>query len=682
MRQLDLSSVTHNDTEKIIPTNEPLKKPPLPQIDLKCNIEKDVIPQSNENGGIEANVVVNENGELTSARSSRSSSLNSNDNKMSSVNRPLNGGGPAYERRLLKKKLTVPEISFDDFSVDDYHVDDETRNRILDYKSDAEKYSVGVVRHRKYSFNDKLRHLVDVATHHNHHKDQPTMTTTAPSNKEKAAAAVKKLIKSPSLLRKSPSFSKTTDSCVSSSTENEQREKRKKRKISLGKRTRKSSKGPIEKPKEPDDEKEISSKPERTTKFRRRKLVKSQSESSLAMYNVSKSKMILLYSGDSPAKRNNSTSHSNRNRVDILRKESMDSRSSSEYEECSSALSDFETVHNSGTKSRKVRSNFAKRVWKSINSLLFDEQSSPPQTKHLNTPPSIRRRHSTKSYKKSRSMPTGLNRIKSFSGRKTSLLRGDDTIRDDFTLMKKKNSLDMSMKFLGVPSRSCSKEHVDIKNSKRSKSMDFLNDHSLLRSKSSDMLFEKRKKAHSTITSREHRKNVCKQGLHYKIIVSHAPIADYQNIEEALELPELTNTDEHEMPSTPILQSKMKTGQERRKDYVKVRLQDMKATCQRELETFLVGKEYHAENVNQWCRTLSESIQSRIVQITEDNYKIVAQVFIGALFDDGIHAAVQCTTSNNNDNFFTVTFKGKDMFVVASVMTFEISPLDTGNSSL
>ena len=156
---------------------------------------------------------------------------------------------------------------------------------------------------------------------------------------------------------------------------------------------------------------------------------------------------------------------------------------------------------------------------------------------------------------------------------------------------------------------------------------------------------------------------------------------DRQQIEETPKLPELTNPEENDAPSTPVLPSKIKTSHNRRKDYVKVRLQDMKTTCQRELESFLTGKEYHAEHVNQWCRTLSESIQSRIVQITEDNYKIVAQVFIGALFDDGIHAAVQCTTGNNNDNFFTVTYKGKDMFVVASVMTFELSP-ETVDSSL
>jgi len=114
--------------------------------------------------------------------------------------------------------------------------------------------------------------------------------------------------------------------------------------------------------------------------------------------------------------------------------------SSSEYDDYSSALSDVEVFHrnlspNYSNKLKKGRRGFAKRVWKSINSLFLTDD---PTGIAKPSPPSIcRNPHKTSN--KSTSMPGGLNRVKSFSGRKNSLLKSEENLvaKDDLVLLKK-----------------------------------------------------------------------------------------------------------------------------------------------------------------------------------------------------------------------------------------------------
>ena len=111
----------------------------------------------------------------------------------------------------------------------------------------------------------------------------------------------------------------------------------------------------------------------------------------------------------------------------------------------------------------------------------------------------------------------------------------------------------------------------------------------------------------------------------------------------------------------------------------------MKGSSQQELESFLSDKQFQPGKVKDWCRVLSESVKSRVVHITGDAYKVVVQVFIAALCEDGVHAAIQCnstlTGSSNGDKhdvdqgLFTVTYKGNDLFAVVTVLNFELPPL-------
>lgn len=687
MRQIDLTVANH-DTDKIMPT-QPLKKP-LKRLDSLENeahyvTENGSHGEENSETSLESSESGNsENIDCVSPRSSRSSSCNSTPEVSASLTinttktRVLNG--PAYARNLLRKRMMAPEMSSDYLSADDVRAEDDTRMRILDYKSDVERPSG----FRKYSFNDKLKNLVDMSRE---------------SNREKAAA-MKKLITSPNLLRKSQSF-KTTDS-VSSSAENEHLEKRKKRKISIGKRSRKSSKSQLV-DKENDQKHEKHEKPEqRSNKFRRRKLVKSQSESSLSSYDVKKSKLILLYSGDSSIK---SEKLVRKNRVDLLKHSKESSvESSSEYDDYSSAFSDVEVLQrnlspNSNNKARKMgRRGFAKRVWKSINSLFLTEDS----TALAKPSPPSNRKSSPKISKKSRSMPGSLDRVKSFSGRKSSFLKSDDNLlaKDDLVLLKK-NKKKHSIEELTLATKlqrifKFSRENVlDDSLSGRSKSLDYLLDYSVAPKDSPVEWFEQRRKAHSTLTQRENDKRVAKNSLQYKIMISQQPspnkdgdpspsnklsnkLPTSQKIEKLLKR---STTFDNKSNSSSANLSKLKKSKSiaRRKGLIKVRLQDIKLVCHRELELFLAEKPFEPSEASDWCRTLSESIKDRIMKITEDNYKIVAQVFIGALCDDGIHAAVQCTTQKQNNDgdesdegFFTVTFKGKDLFAVASVLYFEL----------
>ena len=871
MRQLNISTVkTSSSTSDVkhIPTEETLRRLISPQqqqqqqqqptttgfvdcedivvstvddmVNAQVSADEIILSNNNHNNG-----AIMESGECASPRSSRSSSLNSTTDTTTTkapppqISRHGSSGsatGPGYARNLLKKKLLIPEISFDHYSssVDEVRIDDEARSRILDYKSDIEQRgALDGGRVRKYSFNDKIRHLVDVS---------------GSTNKERAADVVKKFIKSPSLLRKTPSFNRATatDSCVSSCPENEEMlasvEKRKKRKISTGKRTRKTSKGQqcqhedafakttttttTDKHKK-DGNKKVSQalqtrqqqqqqqqqqQPQKSTKFRRRKLVRMKSQSSASQTENKtnnnnetkmKSKMILIYSGgDSPIKSGDSSptnqklvdspppsikstnslpSSANqnldqsppppvknalpsvkinqKNRLEKLKRDSTGTAtedslesSASEYDGYSSALSDIEsptatTLYGSGGITKfplnRMRSGIAKRVWKSINTLLFENNNDAElllRNNVLSASPLSRLRHdavkAAAACKHRNSMPSGLDHVQdneSGTGNRHGvcrkpmfLLKNYDGVinntQDDMTLFgecKTQNgSVDFSAKFHGgfmcspkdggdefSLSSSSSSHH------KRSKSLDFLLDHTMIQQSVDatainggdsvpDNLFteKRRKKAHSTLTAREHDRELAKTSLRhnqhqrnqqYKVVVAHAPKPPTLPLQE-LSIPKSATFD---TGATATSKTKKKTGHNtsasalRRKYHIMARLQDMKGSSQQELKSFLSDKQFQPGKVKDWCRVLSESVKSRVVHITGDAYKVVVQVFIGALCEDGIHAAIQCNKTeavngsssiskdddgDDDQGLFTVTYKGKDLFAMVSVLTFEL----------
>ena len=935
MRQLDISTTvktpsTTTTEVKYIPSDETLKRlilPPQQQqtanttnvIDFDKMTHPPATDASEETKGNAEDALITplknnnacdviDSSDRVSPRSSRSSSLNSTtDTNAKSTSQPPvsrhgssgSAVGPGYERNLLKKKVLVPEISFDDCSaasqaadVTDVEVcfDDEARARILDYKSDVEhRGALNGGRVRKHSFNEKLRHLVD-----------PSHNLNSPSSKDRATEAVKKFIKSPGILRKSPSFSRTTavttDSCVSSCPdENEETlgagnnctEKRKKRKISMGKRSRKTSKGQqhqqqahhvddsheetsttvVDKHNKKDEKKkanqqqqqqqqqqELHSRPH--TRFRRRKWHKAQNQTANIKNKGDSTggpKMILIYSGgdiaatqqqpiknqlssslsppppanqvdstSQPIKSENSSLSTNQNianpspnkygtpqqppatsalssiktavhkssRLQKLKGESTageDSvESSSEYDEYSSAMSDADPVlpvirydndelnSGSGTETvktsssnNKMRRGIAKRVWKSINTLLFEANNDPAVVLKggvLSASPLSRLRHdalqAAATFKHTNSMPSGLDRVdarENIARRRNQnqnrvvrkplfLLKNyennsiSNTTQDDMKLSSpaarkdsgktQNDSVDFNGKLNGGTfnglltvtnnefSSSFQTPPMSPSRHRRSKSLDFLLDHTMVQQSGDGAGFEGgclsppadlfgsggtenihtgRKKAHSTLTAREHDMKMAKTSSHhntkqhqqqqYKVVVAHAPKPPKPPPQEHSSISKSSTSD------TSSKSSKKKTGHHtslftssRRKDNIRVRLQDMKGSSQQELESFLSDKQFQPGKVKDWCRVLSESVKSRVVHITGDAYKVVVQVFIGALCEDGIHAAIQCnntltassSSSDKHDTdqgLFTVTYKGDDLFAVVSVLNFELPPL-------
>lgn len=632
---------------------------------------------------------------IPSPRTSPSNSITAADNTVV-VNKPTTSrsGGNLYERNLLKKRLIIPDISFD-YNSDDVRTDDEVRK--ISNGSDKKFSVVG------YSSENELK------TSNTKIRKSSGSKTKGKGDSEPfvASLAVKKFsrgIRSPMFLRKNNSF-KQTDSAVSSSNEatTENIEKRKKRKLSLGKRKKSQQLFLAEKAKETqevpsDTEKPLATKPERSSrKHRRRKQTSKSQNDDLSnrendQQKTKTSKIILLYSGHATAESPRMPSVSRKNRLETLKKsESFDSYTS-ENEDYSSACSDLEAA-NSNVRKQKKRS-LTKRFWKSINTLFLAEYQSSNDVVATSTPP-VNRKPFKRNGALYSSMPGGLQKI----NRQNEIKRALEikNAKDDLSLLKQVGSTGAPTLDTQLQTIESKKDNIktiekwERKKKGRSKSVDDLLDQSFTR-KLSPEWFEQRKKAHSTLEAprdRSHSKLLSSSSTHptkYEIVLSHEPTPHQPYIELSSE-EQVSGKDDAmtgqdlkiptEKDGENIIKSKteppLEVDNSPTAQLCHVNMRDLKCVLQRVLNDYLTNKLFQPNEVNNWCRALSESIKERIIQVTEDRLKVVVQVFIGALCDDGIHAAVQSSTgSTNNDGFFTVTYNGQDMFAVASIFTYEL----------
>ncbi len=92
---------------------------------------------------------------------------------------------------------------------------------------------------------------------------------------------------------------------------------------------------------------------------------------------------------------------------------------------------------------------------------------------------------------------------------------------------------------------------------------------------------------------------------------------------------------------------------------------------QRELARNLQGKEFHPQESRIWCTNISDSIKSKIEVLTGGVFKIIVQVFIGAVEDEGVMTATQCSLSPRIDNFTVASYRHDCIFAFASVLAID-----------
>ncbi|XP_065655902.1 uncharacterized protein LOC100200284 [Hydra vulgaris] len=91
-----------------------------------------------------------------------------------------------------------------------------------------------------------------------------------------------------------------------------------------------------------------------------------------------------------------------------------------------------------------------------------------------------------------------------------------------------------------------------------------------------------------------------------------------------------------------------------------------KTNMESKLVSYLSNKIYEPEEVGNWCRELSESIKNQIIHVTGDAYKVTCQIFISAVYDKGAHIATQSSHNSFTDYLFTATYRGEELFALAT----------------
>ncbi|EGB03433.1 hypothetical protein AURANDRAFT_34069 [Aureococcus anophagefferens] len=97
---------------------------------------------------------------------------------------------------------------------------------------------------------------------------------------------------------------------------------------------------------------------------------------------------------------------------------------------------------------------------------------------------------------------------------------------------------------------------------------------------------------------------------------------------------------------------------------------EAKRICERVLVGELDNKEYFEDSAKDWIISIGNTIKSEIKCLTVPRYKIIVQVTIGQMKDQGVSVASRCLWDITFDNYTSVNFTNSSLW--ANVMVFGV----------
>uniref|UniRef100_A0A8C6VLM0 Dynein light chain Tctex-type 4 n=1 Tax=Naja naja TaxID=35670 RepID=A0A8C6VLM0_NAJNA len=85
------------------------------------------------------------------------------------------------------------------------------------------------------------------------------------------------------------------------------------------------------------------------------------------------------------------------------------------------------------------------------------------------------------------------------------------------------------------------------------------------------------------------------------------------------------------------------------------------------LASFFSDVRYNPANSGQLVQNLSDLVRSRVKDLTPPRYKLVCNVFLGQLANQGLHIASRSLWDVQNDSFASATFTNSSLFAVITV---------------
>ena len=95
---------------------------------------------------------------------------------------------------------------------------------------------------------------------------------------------------------------------------------------------------------------------------------------------------------------------------------------------------------------------------------------------------------------------------------------------------------------------------------------------------------------------------------------------------------------------------------------------EVRAIADRVVKAELQGKTYDEEEAKEWSMNIADTIREEVKKLNIPRYKVVVQVTIGQMKDQGVRVASRCLWDTAVDNYASVSYKTQNLW--ASAMVF------------
>ncbi|CAM9245675.1 unnamed protein product [Discosporangium mesarthrocarpum] len=94
---------------------------------------------------------------------------------------------------------------------------------------------------------------------------------------------------------------------------------------------------------------------------------------------------------------------------------------------------------------------------------------------------------------------------------------------------------------------------------------------------------------------------------------------------------------------------------------------EVKAIAEKAVGMELCEKEYNSEDAKEWSLNIADTIREAVKKLNIPRYKIVVQVTIGEMKNQGVRVASRCLWDTATDNYASVDFKTQSLWCSAMV---------------
>lgn len=129
--------------------------------------------------------------------------------------------------------------------------------------------------------------------------------------------------------------------------------------------------------------------------------------------------------------------------------------------------------------------------------------------------------------------------------------------------------------------------------------------------------------------------------------------------------------DDGPRPGQPVVEVVLPTYAMKPKESEKFYPSEVRTICHEVLEGVLNGKSYDEELSKEWICAVGNGIKSEMhLRLQVPRYKIIIQVTIGQLKDQGVSVASRCLWDVHLDNYASANFTNTTLW--ANVMVFGV----------